>query len=78
MSDDSLKAVVLVLGEWAWAKVWLDWTRKIGCPLLTTAAIVEFRRANRVKRQLDADNQHTDNLTPADVGLKAPTQMTLF
>jgi len=64
-----LSDVVRVLCEWAWGRLYLDIARKIGCPLVLDSARVEYRRALRVKKQLDADNQHTDHLKPEDVGL---------
>ena len=68
-----LSAVVRVLCESAWGRVYLDITNKLGCPMLSGPARVEYRRALRVKKQLDSDYQHTDHLTFEDAGL-APKQ----
>lgn len=66
-----------ILCKWAWGKVYLDIANRIGCPLLYNPARVEYRRALRVKKQLDAANRHTDHLTLEDVGL-APKQGVLL
>ncbi len=77
LDDKGLSAVVLVLCEWAYGKMFLNIANKIGCPLLCDVARVEYRRALRVKRQLDVENQHTDHLTPEDVGLSSNDQAEL-
>jgi len=77
-SDGStLSAVVLVLCEWAWAKVWLDMSQKIGCPLIIKPAIVEYRRALRVKRTLDRENESTEVAGQLELNLSnAPSSAT--
>lgn len=77
MSND-LSELVEFLCAWAWAKVHLKELQEPGAPAQEVEqAIHRFKALHRIKKQLDTDNQATDCLTLADVGL-APGQMSLF